>query len=186
LPSEQKIQAFEEELEELLETHGWTQENSREKAIEKLYSLLVPLEQTKLCHAFISYRREGGSETARLIYQGLGNNKIRTFLDVEDLSSGHFDERLLREIEALPNFIVILTPGCLDRCKMEGDWFRREIEHAIATERNIIPVLKDGFKFPPINELPPLMAKLNKHSGVLFDHVYFSSTLEKIISFMHK
>jgi hypothetical protein len=143
-------------------------------------------DSTDRCIAFISYRREGGSETARLIHQELRNRGIRTFLDVEDLSSGHFDERLLREIEAVPNFIVILTPGSLVRCAEVGDWLRREIEHAIRTERNIIPILKDGFDFPPPCELPLTINDLEKNNGVRYDHVLFSATMEKIVSFLKR
>ena len=136
--------------------------------------------------AFISYRREGGAETARLISKELRDRGVRVFLDVDDLASGHFDERLLREIEAVPNFIVILTPGCLTRCNTEGDWLRREIEHAIKTERNIIPILKDEFYFPPSFELPPSMAELDKNNWVRYDHVLFSATMERLVSFLKK
>ena len=138
------------------------------------------------CLAFISYRREGGSETARVISQELRNRGIRTFLDVDDLSSGHFDERLLREIETIPNFIVILTPGCLVRCNTESDWLRREIEHAIKTARNIIPILKDGFNFPVASELPPTMAELDKNNRIRYDHVLLAATMEKLVTFLKR
>jgi len=138
------------------------------------------------CLAFISYRREGGSETARVISQELRKRGIRTFLDVDDLSSGHFAERLLHEIETIPNFIVILTPGCLVRCNIESDWLRREIEHAIKTARNIIPILKDGFNFPVASELPPTMAELDKNNWIHYDHVLLASTIEKLVTFLKR
>ena len=58
--------------------------------------------------AFISYRREGGSETARLIQmslQTMAGKKI--FLDVDELETGKFDNRLLECIERTNNFLLI-------------------------------------------------------------------------------
>ena len=50
--------------------------------------------------AFISYRRETGADTARLIRAELLSRGMKTFLDVDDLGSFHFDERLLRRSKA--------------------------------------------------------------------------------------
>jgi hypothetical protein len=156
-----------------------------EKSDRPWTSMTTPGATTRFL-AFISYRREGGAETARLISKELRDRGVRAFLDVDDLASGHFDERLLREIETVPNFIVILTPGCLVRCRFEGDWLRREIEHAIKTERNLIPILKDGFDFPPTSELPLTMAELEKNNGVRYDHVLFAATMERLVSFLKR
>jgi hypothetical protein len=136
--------------------------------------------------AFISYRRESGAEAARLISKELRDRGINAFLDVDDMASGHFDERLLRVIETSQNFIVILTSDCLVQCNTEDDWLRIEIEHAIKTARNIIPILKDGFDFPPKSELPPTIAELEKYNGVRYDHVMFTATIERLISFLKR
>ncbi len=133
--------------------------------------------------AFISYRREGGADTARLIRSAIGTRGYPIFLDVDDLGASHFDDRLLDEIERAPNFIVILTPDALHRCKNEKDWLRREIAHAIATGRNIIPVLKEGFAFPRPEELPEEIAFLPRYNCVPYSHIYFDSTIDKLIHF---
>ena len=91
---------------------------------------------------------------------------------------------MLREIEAVPNFIVILTPDCLHRCTADDDWLRREIEHAIQTRRNIIPILKDGFDFPPAETPPPSIASLHQHPGVRYSHELFPAMLDRIVSFL--
>ncbi|MDM8524877.1 toll/interleukin-1 receptor domain-containing protein [Desulfococcaceae bacterium HSG8] len=80
---------------------------------------------------FISYRREGGSDKARLFQQALSERGLKVFLDVDELRAGYFDEKLLRVIENTPGFLLILSAGSLDRCKNPGDWLRREIEHAV-------------------------------------------------------
>jgi class 3 adenylate cyclase len=136
------------------------------------------------CQAFICYRRAAGSETAWLIRQELLHRGIRTFLDVEDLSAGRLDETLLQKIEKAPNFIVILTPDCLSRCAAPDDWLRREIEQAIHTRRNIIPILKDGFEFPPASTLPATMASLHEHPGVRYNHELFPAMVERIVGFL--
>ena len=48
--------------------------------------------------AFIGYRREGGSEIARLVKFLLESKGKKVFLDVDDLSAGIFDEKLLNTI----------------------------------------------------------------------------------------
>ena len=45
------------------------------------------------------------------------------------------------------HFIVILTPSALSRCQETNDPFRREIEAAIASHRNIVVVSVEGFQF---------------------------------------
>ncbi|HTW91429.1 MAG TPA: TIR domain-containing protein [bacterium] len=134
--------------------------------------------------AFISYRRDTSIEAARLIRERLRGLGYRVFLDVDDLGSHYFDERLLAAIERAPNFIVVLVPGSLNRCSDAEDWLRREIVHAIKTGRNIVPVLKDGFRFPRADGLPADMRDLLRHNGVVYDPVYFDAVLNKLIDFL--
>ena len=47
---------------------------------------------------FISYRREGGYAMARLVYECLRNAGLSVFLDLEELRSGQFNEKLYEEI----------------------------------------------------------------------------------------
>ncbi len=133
--------------------------------------------------AFLSYRRESGADTARLIRAELMTRGLKSFLDVEDLGAYHFDESLLRRIEDAPHFIVVLSPGALDRCANAGDWLRREIAHAISTERNVVPVLKEGFQFPPADALPAEIAELRRYNCVDYSHIYFRATMERLLAF---
>jgi len=134
---------------------------------------------------FISYRREGGAETARAIREGLLKYRIKSFIDVDDLGSHYFDDRLLQAIEAIPNFLVILSPGCLKRCVNETDWLRREIEHAIRHERLVIPILKPGFSFTEVEHLPPLLRDfLPRYNAVEYHHAYFTAMMEKLQKFL--
>ncbi|MFN7923865.1 MAG: SUMF1/EgtB/PvdO family nonheme iron enzyme [Bryobacteraceae bacterium] len=127
---------------------------------------------------FISYRRDGGSAEARLLRAELIAKKLNVFLDVADLKRGYFDEALLRHIAEAPNFVVVLSKDSLDRCSSEEDWLRREIEHAIATKRNIIPVMLPGFSWPA--SLPSGMQSLKRHQAVEYSHRYFDATVAAI------
>jgi WD40 repeat protein len=133
--------------------------------------------------AFLSYRRESGSETARLIRAELLSRGHRTFLDVDDLGAHHFDESLLKRIEEAQHFILVLSPGALDRCMNQGDWLRREISHAISTSRNIVPVLKEGFQFPSREKLPDELHELPRYNCVEYSHIYFGATMERLLTF---
>lgn len=76
---------------------------------------------------FISYRRVGGDAIAQFLKQNLLRRRLRVFLDVSDLKSGHFGQAISSTIASTPNFVVVLTPGALDLCEDENDWLRREI-----------------------------------------------------------
>src|SRR5215475_5660919 len=91
-------------------------------------------------NAFISYRREASAMVARAVFQDLRAHRIDVFMDVESIGSGRFDAILKHQIAARPYFLLILTPRALDRCVQPGDWLSREIEHALDTQRVIVPI----------------------------------------------
>ncbi len=129
--------------------------------------------------AFISYRRETGSDLASLLKIQLENSfHKRIFLDVKELQVGRFDEALLNRIGETPNFILILSKSSLERCKEKSDWLKREIMHAIATKRNIITLLNKDFDFPSEDLwklLPPEMRVLSSLNGIKYDHIHQDS-----------
>lgn len=63
---------------------------------QKLYCLAIDSESPKI---FISYRRQGGAETARLISSHMQSQGFDVFLDVDRIRSEFFDDRLLETIE---------------------------------------------------------------------------------------
>jgi hypothetical protein len=135
---------------------------------------------------FISYRREGGSGLARVVQMELERRGYPCFLDVDDLGAEHFDERLLREIEAAPNLLLVLAPGSLDRCAQPDDWLRREITHALRHGRNIVPLLVNDFRFPPAEALPPELQALHRLNGVTYSHEYFDAAFDKLEGFLRR
>ena len=131
---------------------------------------------------FISYRRDGGYALARLIYEWLHRENITVFLNLEELSSGPFNEKLYSAIEDAENFVLILPSHALDRCTSEQDWLRLEIEHAIRNKKNIIPIMVDSFEFP--KELPASMQVLPFFNGVAVSREYFDASMDKLKSML--
>lgn len=136
--------------------------------------------------AFISYRREGGYLMAQLLRSALKDKGVYCYLDLEEDRSGQFDERLLDAIRDSSNFILILTKGTLDRCVNKDDWVRREIVEAVASDKNIIPVMYPDFVWPKeLNEcFPKEVLILEKKQGVILRQEYLQATIEKIIDYM--
>ncbi|MCL2487821.1 MAG: toll/interleukin-1 receptor domain-containing protein [Oscillospiraceae bacterium] len=116
---------------------------------------------------FLSYRREGGEMMAIILHDRLTAKGYRVFLDIESLTNGKFNKKLLTVIEGCTDFIVVLSPNSLERCKNEGDWVRNEIAHAFQHEKNIVPVMLHGFEWPKNPEdLPEDMEELPLQNGL--------------------
>jgi len=133
---------------------------------------------------FISYRRNGGGDMARLLRDNLQSRGFRVFIDVEDLGSGRFNESLLREIELATDVIVVLSPGSLDGCHDDdGDWLRWEVAHAIANGKNVITVTMRGFVWPA-EPLPEELHQLPYFQGIEPSHALFGASVEKLVSLL--
>jgi TPR repeat protein len=130
---------------------------------------------------FISYRRETGSTLARLLSDFLEVQGFDPFLDVDGLTSGHFDKQILLEIESRPHFLLVCTRGALDRCSQDGDWVRLEVAHAISTRRNIVPVLEQGFTWPAKASLPHEVADVCAHHAFEYSHTHWRSTRQRLL-----
>lgn len=93
---------------------------------------------------FISYRRLGGAQYARILQLMLAQRGYRVFLDYDELTDGKFGDHIQAAIKEAPIFMLVLSKEALVRCKNEGDWVRREIQLAISGGKHIIPVNPDN------------------------------------------
>lgn len=131
---------------------------------------------------FISYRRSSASE-ANLIAEKLRARGYRVFFDVEELRAGLFNEQLYRVIEQCKDFIVILPPQALDRCSDPEDWVRKEVCHAIAHRKNIIPVMLAGFEWPKV--MPLQMESLCNYQAITASsHEFFDMAMDRLASYL--
>lgn len=129
---------------------------------------------------FISYRRTNIFH-ARAIYQDLRANGYDVFLDYENIDSGAFDQIILNQIRARAHFIIILTPSALERCTDPNDWLRREIETAIETKRNIIPLMFEGFDWKDMTPyLVGKMSVLNTYNALRIPSDFFDEAMNRL------
>ena len=132
---------------------------------------------------FISYRRSGGQDLARMLKESLTAKGYNTFLDFDGLKDGYFDEKIMRAIDEAPVFILILSKGSMARCVDENDWVRKEIEYALSKGKQIIPVDPnhefDGF---PEDMSAELKDKVGQHQFSLLDTTQlYRESLNKIV-----
>lgn len=135
---------------------------------------------------FISYRRDGGAEQARLIYDSLVQRGFRqedVFLDVEHLGGGHFDAAILKQIDASSDVIALISDQSVQRCRQNEDWVRLELAHAIRQGKNIVPVMPAGFRWPE-EPLPEDLAGLSTFNGVNYSHEYFAACMGKLLKLL--
>ena len=131
---------------------------------------------------FISYRRDGGEYTAKILRDKLEDLGYTVFFDVESLRSGNFNKELYSVIENCRDFLLILSPNALDRCKDENDWVRCEIEKALQCEKNVVPVLLRGFTYP--EDLPASICDVRYKNGLEANSQFFDAFIEKLQDFL--
>ncbi len=131
---------------------------------------------------FISYRRQGGEQTAKIICDRLVDSGYHVFYDVEALRSGAFNTKLYSVIDECRDVIVVLSQNSLDRCNDENDWVRLEITHALKAGKNVIPVFLRGFAFPEI--LAEDIAPLRYQNGLEANSEFFDAFITKLKSFL--
>jgi hypothetical protein len=131
---------------------------------------------------FISYRRTDES-WGLAVFQDLTQHGYDVFIDYDGIASGNFEAVILENIKARAHFLVLLTPTALERCGDPEDWMRREIEAALDSQRNIVPLMLAGFDFgiPAIaKQLTGKLAALKKYNGLPIPKGYFSSAMERL------
>lgn len=130
---------------------------------------------------FVSYRRSS-YESANLIATRLKAAGYSVFFDLETMRSGLFNEQLYSVIEGCKDFILVLPPDALDRCIDEGDWVRKEVLHAMSQDKNIVPVMLNGFQWP--SPMPDGMEKLCMYQAVTTSKDYFDLALQRLESYL--
>jgi tetratricopeptide (TPR) repeat protein len=136
---------------------------------------------------FISYRRTN-APWARAIEQSLTHSGFDVFLDYQGIVSGDFERTILENIRSRAHFLVLLTPSALERCDDPGDRLRREIEEALETRRNIVPLMLEGFDFntPAIaSKLTGKRAALRRYAGMSVSAEYFDAAMTKLREFLN-
>jgi tetratricopeptide (TPR) repeat protein len=131
---------------------------------------------------FISYRRANGP-WALAIFQNLKNDGYDVFIDYEGIPSGDFERVIVENIRARAHFLLLLTPSALERCSEPDDLFRREIEAALDSQRNIVPLMLESFDFgtPAIaNQLTGKLEAIKRYNALRVPVDYFMEAMSRL------
>jgi len=132
---------------------------------------------------FISYRRKGGYDTAKLIYERLKMDGYSVSFDLDTLENGNFGNELKKRIKKCKDFIIILNTGIFD-CFTEpdynqkDDWVRIEIECALLEKKNIVPLKMEDFAYP--KRLPSDIKDITKINAIDLSPEHFEAAYEKL------
>jgi hypothetical protein len=132
---------------------------------------------------FLSYRR-ADQGWGQAIFQNLTQHGYDVFIDYDGIASGDFETVILREVRARAHFLVLLTPTALQDSDDPKDWMRREIEAAMDSRRNIVPLMFNGFSFGApaiVGQLTGKLAALAKYNGLEIPNAsLFESQMEQL------
>lgn len=133
---------------------------------------------------FISYRRNGGYETAKHLFDLLTRDGYNVSFDIDTLRNGDFDVSLLKRVEECTDFILIVDKHAFDRCidpyfDRSKDWLRCELAHALLHKKNVIPIMLAGVSSYPEN-LPSDIVGVIKKNGPKHTMDYFDSFYERL------
>lgn len=123
---------------------------------------------------FISYRRNGGLEAAKNIYETL-KDSYEVFFDKESLRNGRFDLNIENAIRSCTDFLLILSDQIFNRFEDEGDWISRELELALKYSKNIIPIFLHDF-IPPVTKNETIRTVMN-YNGLQYSNPDFFENL---------
>lgn len=135
---------------------------------------------------FISYRREGGYDTAKHLYDLLDRDGYRVSFDIDTLRSGSFDTQLYERIDQCKDFLLIIDPHAFDRTldkttEPKSDWLRCELSYALKQDKNIIPVFLQGVSNFPKN-LPEDVVAVTKKNGPEYSRYHFNAFYKELKS----
>lgn len=124
---------------------------------------------------FISYRREGGEDKARLVNKKLKEMGYNVFFDHDAALRGQFETVIKTAIESSKVVLLILSAKCFLRSCDEKDFVRREIEHAQKCGIEILPVYPIGDiekyeKLFEVENLPQSIKQLKQIQIALIDY----------------
>jgi len=133
---------------------------------------------------FISYRRDStGKLFARLLAEELTRHGYDVFLDVDSLDPGKWADQILTQVPLRSHFLLLLTPGSLDRCADESDWVRREFELAVKSERNIVPIREESIDLKQLGgNCPDSVRALFDFQIASIQHATFKSDVEELVA----
>jgi hypothetical protein len=131
---------------------------------------------------FVSYRRSPSEAYALLIAEKLAPYGMKVFVDTLTVEGAEaFPERLLKGIRDADIFVCLLASSTL-----ESEWVRREIEHAHALGKPMIPVFQPDYSPGDTLNLPRYLADLLQYEGVRITSGYVNEAIDKLAAMIEE
>lgn len=134
---------------------------------------------------FISYRNDGCSnQFAHRLASDLTDLGYSVYFNPNEERSDSFPDRLKNAVRTCKDFILVLSPHCMERLQRddEVDWVREELLTARENGKNIIPVLVDGAKMPAgPEEMPEKLRFLPYVDAIKLPDEYKSSPFSSLL-----
>jgi hypothetical protein len=130
---------------------------------------------------------ETGLLAAQLLYTLLTEKGYRIHMDTKELIPGDDFTTVIHEwLKTTKKVLLLMTPGCFDRCVEPNDFFQFEIFSALELKCDIIPVNFYSKSSPPIPPKAPKQVKeaiqeVKQHLRIFFSAERVEDSLEKII-----
>ena len=133
---------------------------------------------------FISYRRKGGYDMAKLLYDRLRLDGYSVSFDIDTLERGNFDNELENRVLVCEDFLLVMNPGVFDRfydqkADPKNDWVRQEIICALEANKNVVPLVLDGFAFPE-TPLPSDVKDIARKNAIDLNPKHFEAAYAKL------
>ncbi len=122
--------------------------------------------------------------TARTFKLEFERRGMKVFFDYSECTDDYFSDKILPAIRTCRYFVLVLTKDCLDRCKNEGDWLRREIAEAIKFGRKIIPISPDGVFEGWPKDLPEAIGQLSVGDGLQITTIHMDRVFESNVELL--
>ena len=133
---------------------------------------------------FISYRRDGGAQYARILEIKLQQRGYNVFLDYDELTDGVFSDTIKTAIKESSIFMLVLSKESMYRCVNEDDWVRQEIALAIELKKHIVPINPDK-EFDGFPESMPMALK-EVVGSYQYSDIGFGEMLDVTVDFLVK
>ncbi|MCZ2094962.1 MAG: hypothetical protein LC121_01575 [Anaerolineae bacterium] len=123
---------------------------------------------------YISYRRRYGFSAALALFHALRAEGCDVFMDASAFNDR--DEVDLAQIEARAHFLIVVAAGMIELLQKPDESLSREIEHAVAKRRNIVPLQVWDASFVA-GALPKELGILRRYYGLPLAPEAFAGTV---------
>jgi hypothetical protein len=125
---------------------------------------------------FICCADASSAEMVSTVAAYLGRHGFRVFL-ADRPPAGEPDDGRLALAEAIPDFLVLLTPATVEAMAGTGQGVHAEIERALTTGRNVVLVAPAGAPAPPAGAFTAAVSSLAGQKLLIYDPDRLAETL---------